>query len=90
MTRKSKREIERALESLTDDNGGDNTSPESLEDTHREAVREALAYRYQGGELAGDPWGDRHERREFLETAAGHVDEPHSTVLEDFASGIEP
>lgn len=52
-----------------------------MDDTHRQAIRKALAYRYeQDGGLDGD-LTDPADRREFLADAADHVDEPHSTVL---------
>lgn len=69
------------LDALGDVFAGGDTPTTDLDDTHREAIREALAYRYeQDGGLDGD-LTDPADRREFLADAADHVDEPHSTVL---------
>ena len=71
------------LDVLGDVFAGGETPTADLDDTHREAIREALAYRYeQDGGLDGD-LTDPAGRRAFLADAADHVDEPHSTVLRE-------
>lgn len=80
MTRKSKREIERALDALAD--GSRTSTPGDVSNQVREAVRAALAYRY-----ANYGTVDRSSREAFLRDAAAHVDEPHAATLRELVDG---
>ena len=81
MTRPSKRELERAVEDLT--NGGRGTVPE-VTDVEREAIRAALAYRYDNPDAVD---ADPTDGRAILAEAVDHVEEPHATTLREFLDG---
>ena len=54
----------------------------------RDALREALDYRYTHPDaFPANIWADADARREFIETAADRIDEPHSSVLAELAGG---
>lgn len=76
MTRKSKREIERALEDLGDRSGAVE-SPSELTDEQRDAVRASLRYRRQAY-----PDGDAPTGRALFQEALDHVDDCHAARLE--------
>ena len=87
MTRKSKREIERAVEELAPADAVRRPSSD-LDERHREAIRAAFEYRYSSdGDLVGDPNGDESERRAFLDDAADHVAPDHGVVIRETLLG---
>ena len=89
MTRKSKREIERAVEELAPADAVRRPSS-NVDERQREAVRAALERRYHPEtDLVGDPGGDEHERRAFLADAAGHVAPDHAVVIREELLGGE-
>lgn len=77
MTRLSKRELERAVDDLTD--GVRATSPEVTE-ADRKAIRAALAWRYDNPDAVD---ADPNDTVAVLTEAVDHVEEPHATTLRD-------
>lgn len=81
MTRRSRREIEQALDDLA---GGRSTGGGrdggALPEKHREAVRSALAWRYDNYDAAD---ADPADARALLAEAVEHVDDPHAAAIRD-------
>lgn len=75
-------ELEDAVTPATD------TDDAEIPDAVRDALREALDYRYSHPDaFPTNIWDDTDAQREFIETAADHIDEPHSSVLVELAGG---
>jgi hypothetical protein len=80
MTRRSRRELERALADLTPEGSPNGGHADTPPEEYREAVRAALAYRYDNhGAVDADPT----DARALLAEAVEHVDPPHTTTLRD-------
>jgi hypothetical protein len=80
MTRRSRRELKRAVEDLAPEGSTRDGRGDTLPEGHRDAVRSALAWRYDNYDAVD---ADPTDARALLAEAAGHVDEPHDTALRD-------
>lgn len=81
--RKSKREIEKAVEELAPADAVRRSSSD-IDERHREAVRAALEHRYDPAtDVVGSLDGDAADRRAFLADAAEHVAPDHAVVIRE-------
>ena len=80
MTHRSRRELERAVEDLAPERSTRDGHADTPPEEYREAVRAALAYRYDNHDAVD---ADPTDGRALLAEAVEHVDDPHDTALRD-------